>query len=211
MADLPSALAFLFLCLVVGVILGGLFFGSIARKTAVKKDAMVYSQILNQMKNGLIYFILVLLIAIGILIPSMCLISSITTFLPNLGSIPFFVFGLILVWLFMPFAFSAHGIFARNLTPINSIRTSFSLVRKYLPGTGLFLLVAILLSQGLDMLWSTPTSNDWLTVVGIIGHAFISSGVLAASFIYYSRGMEFMQEMLRREAAKKDMPQATSN
>jgi len=209
--DFPTALLLLLVCLVLGVICGGLFFGFIARITATKNGRLGFSEILSQMKHVLIYFILVLFMAIGILLPSLCLISSITIFLPSLGSIPYFVLGVILVWILLPFAFSVHGIFAGHLTPINSISTSFRLVRKYLPGTGMFLLVAILLSQGLDMLWSTPATNNWLTIVGIVGHAFISSGILAASFIYYSKGMEFMREMMRREAAKKDLPQATLN
>jgi len=209
--SLPLAFGLLFSSLILGVICGGLFFGFIARVAIPKKEKFSYGQMLNEMKNGLVYFVLVALMATGILLPSICLISTFSMYLPTLGTIPYFVLGLILVWLLMPFAFSAHGIFARQMTPVQSIRTSFQLVRKYLPGTGLFLLMAILMSQGLDMLWSTPTPDNWLTLVGIVGHAFISSGLIAASFIYYSKGMEFMQEMVRRETAKKDMPQATLN
>lgn len=211
MKDFSTAFFLLIGCLVLGVIGGGLFFGFIARITAAKKNKLDLSQVLHQMKNIFVYFLLVLVLATGILLPSLCMISSMTIFLPSLGSIPYFVLGVILIWILLPFAFSAHGIFANQLSAINSISTSVRLVRRYLPGTGLFLMVAILLSQGLDMLWSTPDSNNWLTLVGIVGHAFISSGVLAASFIYYSNGMEFMQEMIRRETAKKDMSQATLN
>jgi len=58
-------------------------------------------------------------------------------------------------------------------------------VRFTLPNTGLFLLAFVLINQGLNFLWSTPPSNSWLLLVGIAGHAFISTALLAASFIYY--------------------------
>jgi hypothetical protein len=204
------ALVIVIVCLLVGLIVGSIYFGLIALVANGKPLNFDVTQFLNQIKTSLVYFLLVVLLAIGLALPVICLSSSIAAFLPSLGSIPFFIIGLILVWLLLPFVFSPHGIFAGQQTAFGSIGTSIRLVRKYLPGTGLFFLIAILLSQGLDMLWATPAENDWLILVGILGHAFISSGVLAASFVYYSKGITYMQEMMRKEAARKAMPGSTT-
>jgi hypothetical protein len=37
----------------------------------------------------------------------------------------------------------------------------------------------------MNFLWNTPADNSWWMLVGIAGHAFVSSALLAASFIYY--------------------------
>ncbi len=59
------------------------------------------------------------------------------------------------------------------------------MVRYSLPNIGWFSIMAIVLSQGMDMLWRIPPANSWMTAVGILGHAFVSTSLLAASFFYY--------------------------
>ena len=195
-------------CLLVGIILGSIFFFLTAQATRTKPQPLNFTQIIDSVKNSLIYFGLTIVLGVGLAIPSVFIISSITLFFPSLGNVPFFILGLALIWILLPFAFSPHGIFTDHKSAWNSIQTSMRLVRKYLPGTGVFFLIAILTSQGLDMLWATPDPSDWMFIVGILGHAFISCGLVAASFVYYSKGLEFMQEKIRQEAAKQTHPDA---
>jgi hypothetical protein len=197
---------FVIACLIVGIILGAVLFSLIARVVGSQKESLNPDRLITQGKNTMVFFVMMVILGIGIALPSLFILSAIIAFLPGLGSIPFMILGVVLVWMLLPFSFSAHGIFSGQTNVFSSIGTSIRMVRKYLPGTGLFFLLAILLSQGLDMLWATPASNDWLGLVGILGHGFISCGVLAASFVYYSRGVEYMQEKIRRDSAKTDMP-----
>jgi hypothetical protein len=118
-------------------------------------------------------------------LPAFLLVSVITFFSPILGQIMFFAGALLLVWLAMPVFFSAHGIFILQLDAFRSILGSLRMVRFTLPNTGLFLLVFVLINTGLNFLWNTPELNSWWMLVGIGGHAFVSSALLAASFIYY--------------------------
>jgi hypothetical protein len=46
-------------------------------------------------------------------------------------------------------------------------------------------MVFVLINTGLNFLWNTPSQNSWWMLVGIAGHAFVSTALLAASFIYY--------------------------
>jgi hypothetical protein len=49
----------------------------------------------------------------------------------------------------------------------------------------------------MDLLWTTPETDSWLFLLGLIGHAFVSSGILAASFIYYRDGIKWMDEIVK--------------
>jgi hypothetical protein len=88
-------------------------------------------------------------------------------------------------WLILPLAFSPQGIFVHQYRMFDSVKASFRLIRKTLPTSVLFILAAFFLSKGLDLLWMAPGESSWLTLVGIAGHAFVTTGLLSASFVYY--------------------------
>jgi hypothetical protein len=60
-------------------------------------------------------------------------------------------------------------------------------------------MAVFILSQGLDLLWQVPPDTSWMSLVGIAGHAFITTGLLAASFVYYRDGIRWVQERLQRQ------------
>jgi hypothetical protein len=49
----------------------------------------------------------------------------------------------------------------------------------------------------LDTLWRVPDEKSWLSLVGVAGHAFISTSLLAASFIYYRDTSRWVQRMIQ--------------
>ena len=133
-----------------------------------------------------IYLSLIWLGVICVLgLPAFLLVSVIAFFSPLLGQVMFFAGALLLAWLMIPIFFSVHGIFTLQLDAFRSILGSLRMVRFTLPNTGLFLLVFVLINTGLNFLWNTPSDNSWWLLVGIAGHAFVSTALLAASFIYY--------------------------
>jgi hypothetical protein len=104
---------------------------------------------------------------------------------PSLANFFVLVLMVLFFWLVVPAFFAPHGIFVHRQNAFLSIYSSLWLSRYSLPTSGLFVLSAFLLSRGLDLLWSAPTSDNWLMLVGFAGHAFITTVLLAASFIYY--------------------------
>ncbi len=211
MASTNQSWSVILVCLFIGICLGCLFFSLVAKTVAGNKIAWDVNLFLLQLKNTFILTLVLAGFAIVLSLPTLLLMSFIVSFLPSLGSIPIMLLGIFLVWLLLPMIFSVHGIYMGQTNPLKSISNSMHLVKRYLPTTGLFFLVAIVLSQGLDMLWVTPQPGEWISLVGIFGHGFISCGVLAASFVYFSKGMEYMQERMRRESAKTDMPAHKGN
>ncbi|MGD0611459.1 MAG: hypothetical protein ABSB41_08065 [Anaerolineales bacterium] len=118
-------------------------------------------------------------------LPAFVLFSIMAVISPIVAEVALFIFAVLALWLVMPIFFSPHGIFTYQQNAFHAILNSLRMVRFTLPNTGLFLLAFLLIGQGFDFLWRTPADNSWLTLVGIAGHAFISTALLAASFIYY--------------------------
>ena len=190
----------------VGLILGCIYFAMIAGAVGDSKDSLKLSVLLKQTLQTIFLSLILLAGLIVLSIPALCLISSLVLFLPSLGDLPMLAFGFVLVWMLMPLAFSPHGIFASQYKATFSIVNSIRLVRPLMSITGLFLVSVILLGYGLDILWSTPESNNWMLLVGIVGHAFISSGLIAASFSFYKNGLRWLQVKLQAMSAGKQKP-----
>ena len=49
--------------------------------------------------------------------------------------------------------------------------------------------------RGLGILWSAPKSESWLALVGFAGHAFVTTALLAASFVYYRDMGDWVQNV----------------
>ena len=192
------------LLIILGIVFGSIYFRNIACVCIADSQQANIQAITSQIKQSFFMSVLLILLFLFIALPSACFISSISIFLPALGTIPLLVLGLILIQLLTPLVFTPHGIFISHQNVFSSIATSARLVRSYLPGTGLFILVAIIISFGLDLLWSTPLNENWLMLVGIVGHAFISTSVIAASFIYYQRGLEWMEFVVQQRKQEKN-------
>jgi hypothetical protein len=139
-----------------------------------------------------------LIIFLVISIPSSCAISAMALFGLPLGQFAIFLYIGVLLWLTFPLVFSAHGIFINHNNAFISVLRSMIMTRMTLPTTSLFILVILALSEGLDLLWKVPPSTSWLTLIGVGGHAFISSALLAASFVYYRDADQWTQETLRK-------------
>lgn len=199
--EIPS-IGLIFLLTIVfiflGLFLGSLYLIAIAQSTNTIPEKLNPIGLVKKMFKGVGLSILLAIILMVLVMPVLFIISLFSLFSPGLSQILLIISIFILIWLLIPLIFSPHGVFARNMGIFQSILQSIKVVRSYLPGTGMFLLAAILLAQGLDLLWIAAPSNSWLTLVGIIGHAFIYTALIAASFIYYQKSSEWAQELLER-------------
>jgi hypothetical protein len=126
-----------------------------------------------------------LILFVAVSVPSSCVISVITLFSLPFGQIAFLLYVGLILWLAFPLIFSAHGIFVNHNTAFVAVQRSMSMTRMTLSSTALFMLSILVISEGLDILWRVPEEKSWLTLIGVGGHAFITSALLAASFIYY--------------------------
>lgn len=187
-----SAALLIILISVVGILLGSFYFSLIAAVANESQKKVAAANILKKALQSILLSVILLITIIAFGLPLMCLLSGILLFIPALGILPFTLFGIIMVWILLPFAFSPHGIFTDQLQATRSVVTSIKLVRSLMASSGMFLIMVILLSYGMDILWSTPSADSWMMAIGIGGHAFISSSLLAASFVYYRDGVRWL-------------------
>lgn len=102
------------------------------------------------------------------------------------------------LWLIVPVFFSPHGIFVKKQNAFASVLGGFQMTRFTLPVTSLFVLTIVLIGIGLNVLWSVPGVDSWLALVGFMGHAFITTALLASSFVYYHDMTTWLQTVLAR-------------
>jgi hypothetical protein len=100
------------------------------------------------------------------------------------------------VWIIVPLFFWAHGVFLNRQNVLTSMMSSIQLTRFTLPTSSLFVMTVFLLSYGLSFLWRIPSLDSWMTLLGIFGHSFVTTALLAASFIYYRDMSLWVQAVL---------------
>jgi hypothetical protein len=179
----------------------GLIFGSLY-SVAVASTAVPQAEQRTAFKDALwitgqifLLTILLLVLLAAATVPVFCILTVVVFVNPALGNFAALLVMGGLVWFFLPLFFAPHGVIIYRVRAWEAIRRSLRLTRTTLPSTGLFFLSALLLSQGMDLLWRVPAENSWLTLVGLFGHAFITTALLAASFIYYQQADHFTQRM----------------
>ena len=125
------------------------------------------------------------------------------------AQIVLFLFLIIMIWLMVPLLFSAHGIFVFHQNVLISILTSARIIRFLMPGSMIFFFIILIISQAMDLLWLVPPASSWMALVGIAGHAFITTGLLAASFVYYGAAIKWLQEVVQQNS--NSQKQTTTN
>lgn len=173
----------IFLMTVVGWLLGGVYFYSVARVTAAGDEE--HPSPLRSLFQGTLLSGFWSLLWLLVSLPAFLFIGVLFLISPALTTIVYMLIALVALWLSVPVFFSVHGIFVNADHLFRSIVKSFRIMRYALPSLGWFVIVAVVLSQGMNFLWRIAPANSWMTLIGIFGHAFISTALLAASFIYY--------------------------
>ena len=186
-----------------GLVLGSLYFDFVARSTSQPVPPFSFPRFTWEAGQVLVLVLIIIVLLIVLAVP----VSIVTTILamisPGLAQLALLLLGFILLWLFIPLVFSPHGIFASHQSVMRAMMFSVSMVRLLFPGVSLFLLSALILTQGMGYLWRIPPETSWLMLAAILGNAFISTGLLAASFVYYRGAVRWVDELRRNLPASK--------
>ena len=184
----------IFLLLLIGWLAGGLYFRWVSG--AVGGDSLPglgRSFFQTLLFSGL-FFILSSILGV----PFMSFLGLMALLYPTFFNILAFMVALFATWLIVPIFFAPHGIFLRGQNALYSMYTSLRMARFTLPTSSLFVLAVLLISQGLNFLWAVPADDSWMTVVGLLGHAFVTTALLASSFIYYRDMNAWLQIVFER-------------
>lgn len=181
---------------VLGWLLGGWYFRLVAAASLGEEEAGI-----SLMRAWAQTILLSLAWSVGwvvLLIPLVLVVGFLGAVSPVVAQIFFFVALFFSFWLIVPLFFTPHGIFVKRQNAFRSVMSSLRLSRFTLPTSSLFVLSVFLLSRGLSYLWRVPENDSWLALVGITGHGFISTALLAASFVYYRDMNEWLDTVYER-------------
>jgi hypothetical protein len=202
--DLTGWAAFLILAGWVG---GSLYFRWIS-KVVAKPDQDSSGAGFRMALHTVLYSILWIALLVVLGVPGTLFFSLLFLISPLLAQAALLIMALVALWLIVPVFFSPLGIFVKRQDAFSSIVSGLKLARFTLPTSSLFVLSVFIISQGFNLLWSIPTGDSWMTLIGIAGHAFITTALLAASFIYYQDMSAWLQVVVERLQTKTPSPQA---
>ncbi len=179
-----NLLGWVFLLTLVGWIGGGLYFRSVAWIITSNKEDQRLS-IARAISQTMLISIFwgILLMMIGM--PIFLVLALVLQFSPFIANLLVLFVSLASMWVIIPLFFWPHGVFLKKQNVITSIISSFQMARFTFPTSSMFVLTVFLLTFGLNFLWAIPPEDSWMTFVGILGHSFVASALLAGCFIYY--------------------------
>lgn len=189
---------------VMGLMMGTLYF-SLVGQVAVHDEVKLLKSFADWPRAGLQVLLLALfwfLLILGISIPVSCGMLLLAL-LGNSGlPLAVMVFGGIVLWFAFQFLFVPHSILENRSSVWGGIRQSIQIIRMTLPTTATFIVGLLLISQVMDMLWILPPEDSWLMLIGLTGHAFVATGLVSASFIYYQQASHWVQFILERHSTQ---------
>ncbi len=185
-------LGLLLVFLVVGMLLTAVYFTTIAY--ALKKqngDAVVigfnaWGQRVGKYWLRLIGLALLFLLNLFIIYIPLIFVATIFFLInPALGSLVAMAGPFLAMWIILFIFFAPFGIVLNGRPVWRSVVESFRLVQAYLVPTLTLFMLVFLIGTLLDWLLILVENGTWLALLNIVGHAFISTALVAALFIFY--------------------------
>jgi len=185
--------------LLIGFLLGSIYYRTISGQVILSTKKEDIKSLLKVFSQIILMPILLLMILLVLSIPLMIIFTLITLISPSIGQFVLLAAGVFILWAIMPLVFTPHCIFLYKQNLISAMMTSISVVRTSMGQTSLFIILAFVLMQGMDYLWLSPSVDNWFLFVGILGHGFIVSAVIASSFHYFIDATKFTQSIMNEK------------
>jgi len=183
-----------------GLVIGALYYSLVAQ--AAIQGEVDWRQALSHWPWAasqvivLAFFWVLLILALSV--PGSFFISIVTLIGLPLGQLSVFLFAGLVLWVIFPLLFSPHGIFVHQARMWVSVKDSLRLTRFTMVHTAMLFATLFIISEGLEMLWGVPEDASWVTLLGLLGHAFITTAVLATSFVYYRDADRWVQRLIQQ-------------
>lgn len=193
-----QVLFFLGFFLLVGYFLGSIYFSSISDQIVQAPKKQENAAFLKKFLQIILMPLILLIISLLLSIPVLFILGLVTMISPAISQLILFAGGVILLWVLMPLVFTPHCIFLYRQNLIAAMMTSISVVRTSMGKTAWFFILSFIIIEGMDMLWRSPNVDNWFLLVGILGHAFVVTAVIAASFHYFLDATRFTQSIVNQ-------------
>lgn len=146
------------------------------------------------------------LLAFAASLVTLLLVAFVAAAVPWLAMVLIFLGFSALFWTAVYLMFSPHGIVRYGLGVWQAVRESAQLVRWNLLATSVFLMLGLLLSWATNWVWRLPTEDSWFAFLAVLGHAFVSAMLLAASYAFYQGRRDWTRRALEFVASRRAPP-----
>jgi hypothetical protein len=126
------------------------------------------------------------------LVVSLLAASLVASFIPFLGMLILFLSFTLLFWLVVYLFFTPHGIVRYKMGLLQALMESAAVVRLNMMPTLSFLGLAFVVSWLTSQVWLLPPEASWLSLLALLGHAFVSSMLWLGSYAFYQGRREWL-------------------
>lgn len=192
--EIESFGAFLGLALafqLAGLLIGCVYLGIVGQEVRDSRVdlGLLMRRVGRYWLSALGFIALVLAVVISFTLPASVVIAVLTLVAPELGALLYTVLMLtalfVGVWMLLYLFFLVDAIVVGELGPIAAVRSSSLVVRKHL-GSSLGLIgLTLLISLGMQVIWTAIAGQPLGLGVAIIGNAYVATGLIAASMLFY--------------------------
>jgi hypothetical protein len=140
--------------------------------------------------------IMALLVPISLLAGFVALINQMLASVVLLGAL------IVILWVVLFFGYTPQGMTLNPRGFLSALGDSIRLFQKNLPASLGLLFVVVLARQLLSNILLSADSGTWVTVINILAHAYISTALVVALFIFYrDRYLAFLQGLTLHSAS----------
>jgi hypothetical protein len=178
-----------------GLLLGGWFYGGLAAASTGARGGPLEAGRAAPRSVAHVLGLTAVLVGTGLLlgVPVVLLIGFTALVSPPVAVLGAFLLAAAILFATLHLFFAVDAIFVSHAGPLRAIQRSVVLVRRHLwPSVALMLLTWLILA-GMGRVWDVVASNlqsPYGVALGILGNAYIASGLIAASMIFYVQRSE---------------------
>jgi hypothetical protein len=185
---------------IVGMALGCLFFAGLAQQ--VRYGVVHIGGVLQSVPRYWLRFALIILVAlllpfviglpVGLLLAIVAMMSPVAA--QVIGTMLLVAAQVAIVWLAIYLFFVIDAVVVSDLGARAAVETSVRIVsRNFWAALGLIVL-SFVIAQGMFQIWALLSQSTLGSLVAIVGHAYVASGLAAASMAFYWNRVQHEQE-----------------
>lgn len=180
------------LTLLAGLWLSCLYLGLVAQ---VVRDgttnARVMAVLVWRYWRRLIGFLALLILLLGLAaIPIGLIYTILASLSPTAGEFVAFIVQIALIWALVYLFFAVQALMLSDARPMRAIRLSVTVIANNFWAALALIGLTFLITLGLPLAWQVIAATPAGVVAGIVGNAYIATGVTAAAFLFYKERVE---------------------
>lgn len=191
-----SLILLFFVFTVIGLLITSLYYTWNAITVYPKNDD-IRGSFLRKTSSLLLIPLIALGLILILLLPVVLILGISTAINPFLGSIVYFIALLVLINLLFPLLFTPHAIILENKNLLEAAKESIFVFKESGVFASFFVVMMIFATYISDRLWQNPPDSSWMILVGIFGHAVVSTALVLASFYFFKDAKIFAYEVAK--------------